>query len=365
MRVFHLIKGLGRGGAETLLPEGLRAADRERFTFGYGWFLPQKNALVPAIRELGAETRAFPAANPAAIAGQIPALARFLREWRADLVHAHLPVAGIAARLAGRWAGVPVVYSEHNLQERYHRLTAAANRRTWALQRKVVAVSAEVAASIAERIGGRVPVQVVRNGVSLHHFSRDPEAGAALRRRYGIAIEAPVMGTVAVFRVQKRLAAWLDVAAAVRRARPEARFLLVGDGPLRAEVEAAIDAHRLGDAVILPGLQEDVRPFLSAMDAYVMSSEFEGLPVALLEAMAMEVPVACTAVGGIPEVIRDGVEGWLVDKERPQQLTDRVLELFARGRAMGAAARARVAAEFGMSRMQRELEAIYAEVGRR
>lgn len=362
MRVYHLIKGLGRGGAEMLLPEGLREADRAAFEYGVGYFLPHKDALVSTIESMGAPVTCFAAKGNGRILAQVPRVARHLKAWRADLVHCHLPIAGVAGRLAGKMVGVPVVYTEHNLQERYHPLTSIANRRTWRMQRRAIACSKEVAASIDRNLGDRVPVDVVQNGVSLRQFQRDTEAGAELRASHGIPAEAPVMGTVAVFREQKRLPEWLEVARAILDRVPEAWFVVVGDGPLRPEIEAKIRRLRLGERVILAGLQSDVRPWLSAMDAYVMSSAFEGLPVALLEAMACELPAICTDVGGIREVVREGKEGHLVGADEPDALAAPVVALFQdRGRmaAMGLASRQRVADGFSMRRMMGELEAIY------
>jgi glycosyltransferase involved in cell wall biosynthesis len=368
MRVYHLIKGLGRGGAEMLLPEGLREADRARFEVAVGYFLPYKDALVPALKAMNAPVDCFGASNNARILTSVPRVAARLKSWRADVVHCHLPMAGIAGRLAGRIAGVPVVYTEHNLQERYHKLTFQANKRTWRLQQRAIACSQDVADSIHRNIGTHVPVQVVRNGVSVAHFTRDHEAGAALRARLGIAPDAPVMGTVAVFRAQKRLVEWLRVARSVAEALPAARFLLVGAGPLQAEVDAAIAEFGLQDRVVLPGLQDDVRPWLAAMDVYVMSSEFEGLPVAMLEAMACELPAVCTLVGGIGEVVREGQEGHLVPKDAPGALVAPIVALLsdpARRRRVGEAARLRVADAFGMRRMMGELESIYEQAAAR
>lgn len=362
MRVYHLIKGLGRGGAEMLLPEGLREADRASFEYSVGYFLPHKDALVPALEASGTSVKCFSAKGNGRLLAQVPRVARFVKRWRADLIHCHLPMAGVAGRLAGKMAGIPVVYTEHNLQERYHPLTARANQATWSMQKRVIACSQGVADSIATHRGDKVPVDVVQNGVSLTQFQRDLDAGGALREELGIDPKAPVMGSVAVFRSQKRLVEWMRVARGILDSVPEARFLLVGDGPLREEIEAERTKLGLDDHVKMPGLLTDVRPWLSAMNAYVMSSEFEGLPIAMLEAMACELPAVCTDVGGIREVVREGVDGHLVAPENPLDLVAPLVEMFRNPKKMaqmGAEARNRVEEGFGMKRMMGELEAIY------
>lgn len=366
--VFHLIKSLGRGGAETLLPEGLRYADQSKFEYRYGYFLPWKDAVVPLLQSQGADVHCFQKRSSLQILLTARRVASELRRHGVDVLHCHLPIAGVLGRLAGRLAGVPVVYSEHNKQERYHPLTRRMNLATWQWQSRAIAVSEDVAASVRAHVRSDVPLQVVLNGVDVNRFSRRGADAHSVRTRFGIAPDAPVVGTVAVFRVQKRLDHWLEAARRIHQQHPETHFLLVGDGPLRAEVEAQLEALALREVVHLPGLQEDVRPYLAAMDVYLMSSMFEGLPVALLEAMSMGCTPVCTSVGGIPEVIRPGENGLLAEPGQPAELAFRVAELIrVRGRlqALGAAARHTVERQFSMARMQGELERVYTEVAGR
>lgn len=368
LRVFHLIKSLGRGGAEMLLTDGPEASDPKQFQYGFGYFLPHKRDLVPELELKFGHVACFPATSALGMLAQVPELARHLRDWKADLIHCHLPLAGVVGRLAAAMVRVPVVYTEHNAIERYHPATRAAARATWRLQRRVIAVSADVKSSVARHFGERVPVQVVRNGVSLKRFSRAPGAGNELRRQLGVAEDGVLVGSVAVFRKQKRLDLWLEAAKLILERRPETHFLLVGDGPLRAQVAQQIQALGLTRKVSLPGLREDVVPYLAAMDIYLMSSDFEGVPIALLEAMSMEVPVVATRAGGIPEVVDPGVTGLLQPRGDASPLAASVIELIEGGRderqAMGRRARERVAADFGTTRMMREIEEIYRDAVR-
>jgi glycosyltransferase involved in cell wall biosynthesis len=364
LKVAHLIKGLGRGGAESLLPQTLARRGGD-FSYTVGYLLPWKDALAGEVEAAGATVRCLGGRSNLGLLARVPAVARWLRAERADVVHAHLPLAGVVARLAGRAAAVPVIYTEHNLQERYHPATRWANRLTWRLQRRVIAVSAEVAESIRRHLGARVPVTVVRNGIETDGPAPAPAELAALRAQCGIAGGAPLVGTVAVLRRQKRLDLWLEAARRLRVELPSCRFLIVGDGPLRGELEA--EAGRLGiaEAVVFAGLQSPVAPFLAACDVVMISSEFEGLPLALLEAMAAERAVVATRVGGIPEVVEDGVSGVLVPFGDPAALAAAAAALLAepeRRRRLGAAARRRVEAEFAVARMARELESIYRQV---
>jgi glycosyltransferase involved in cell wall biosynthesis len=366
LRIFHLIKSLGRGGAEMLLTDGPRASDPERFQYGFGYFLPHKNALVADLEQSFGSVSCFAASSPWAMALRVGDVARHLREWRADVVHCHLPLAGVVGRLAGRLAHVPVVYTEHNLIERYHRATRLAAQATWGMQRHVITVSSEVQASVAGHFGAAVPVSTIANGISLERFQPLPAERARIRRELRVSDDAPLVGAVAVFRKQKRLDLWLRAARTIVTQRPEVRFVLVGDGPLRAEVEAGIQALGLAGSVLLPGLQADVRPYLAAMDAYLMTSDFEGLPIALLEAMASGLPAVVTDAGGIPGVIEHGRNGFMLargDVAGIERTLQYVLAVTPEERkAWGAAARSRVAEHFSTARMMRAIERIYLDV---
>ena len=366
-RVFHLIKSLGRGGAEVLLSEGLRHSNREMFEFGYGYFLPKKTAMVSSLEEQGVEVVCFNAENSIHILSTAREVAKFLTRWQADLVHCHLPIAGVVGRLAGRMCGIPVIYTEHNRMERYHPLTRRLNLFTWGLQSRVIAVSAEVASSIGAHVRRPVPVDVVLNGVDLEHFSGERSDGTQVRRSLGIPTDAPIVGTVAVFRAQKALDDWLKAARQIVDRVPSVNFVIVGDGPLRMELADLSRTIGLAGVVHFPGLQTDVRPYLAAMDVFMSSSLFEGLPVALLEAMAMRCPVVATSVGGIPEVIRHGENGYLVEPRSPSNLANSVLDLLQsneRSRRFGEFGRNTIEGGFSLQRMNRQIEAIYLEAMR-
>ncbi len=365
IRVLHVIKGLGRGGAERLLEHAQRQVDRERFRLHFAYFLEHKGALAETLRDLGGDVSLLRASGPGGMALAAGRLTRLVRERRIDLIHAHLPLSATVARLAGHRARVPVVYTEHNLHERHHPMSRWANRATWKMQRQVIAVSSAVAQSIDRHLGDRVPVRVVPNGVPVGELGADPAAAQSFRARLDIASDAPVVGQIAVFRPEKRLGLWLETAALVRQSLPECRFVLVGDGPERERLERR--AHELGldGAVHFTGLLDDVRPALWAFDVMLVSSKFEGLPLVVLEAMAASVPVVATAVGGIPEAIENGNSGILIEQPDAEALSRATIELLgtpALSDRLGRAALARVTERYSSEAMQRRLEALYLEV---
>lgn len=365
INILHIIKSLGRGGAEMLLPETLKLHDQHRFEFRYIYFLPWKNQLVEALEQAGGKVVCMQASNNLQMLAQISRIIRYCREHNIRLIHCHLPWAGIIGRLLHKRTGLPVIYTEHNKQERYHMATRLINKLTFNWQTMAVSVSGDAAESIQKHIRPRIKVKEIPNGVNTSFFQRDEPAGQLLRRQLGIPDDAVVVGTVAVFRFQKRLKEWLEVFCEASRANDKLAGIIVGDGPLKAELEAHVIRLGLNQLVIMPGIQTEVRPWYSAMDIFMMTSVFEGLPVALLEAMSMQCAVVTTDAGGIKEVIRDGMDGIVVPADRWEDLPDKVTQLVRskKDRAeLGKSARKRVEDKFSLSRMVVELENLYIEL---
>ena len=162
MRVLHVVKSLDRGGAEVLLIETGRAS-RPEVVPSYAYFLRRSSAVVSELASIGGVT-CLGATNNADLFSRVPDLSRLLRRERPDIVHAHLPLAGVAARWAGAETGIPVVYTEHNSFHGYHPATQVLARATWRLQRAVIAVSDDVRQSLPESVNDP-PVFLVPNGV--------------------------------------------------------------------------------------------------------------------------------------------------------------------------------------------------------
>jgi len=369
IKVLHLIKALGRGGAEVLLVQGLAVADRERFAYTYGYLQPKPDDTLGDLLAQGASVHCFHLRSNARILLAARRIARFLQQNGIDLVHAHLPMAGIVARLAGRMAGVPVVYTEHCPPNRYNPLVRMFHRFTWPLVTHGIAVSRDVAESMAHELGDRVPVRTVWNGVNVVDFDPQCFDGDEIRGRLGIPTEAHVVGTVAVFRdtPEKRLDLWLNAAGMIRDQVPDTHFIMVGDGPLKEKLVAQANALGLAGAVHFVGRQLDVRPYLAAMDIFLMSSAYEGFGIALVEAMAMEVAVVATNVEGVRNIIEHGETGLLApfDDDVARGLAGLVVDLLrnpGRRQDLAVAGRQSATENFSIVRMQRELEQTYVSV---
>lgn len=363
MKVLHLIKSLGRGGAEMLLQETLKLHNKEKFEFHYIYFLPWKDQMVPGLVAEGGIVTNIPAAGNIKIMLKTGEVIRYIKKHKIDLVHCHLPWAGFAGRLIHKRTGIPVIYSEHNKQERYHTATRTVNRLTFNMQTKVIAVSADVEESIRKWIKPSIPVITILNAVNTDNFIRNPQSGLEIRKQYGIDEGAILIGTIAVFRFQKRLKEWIDVFASLHRKHPGIRGCIVGDGLLKDEIMQYLASKGMQDYIIFPGLQTNVLPWLSAMDIFMMSSEFEGLPIALLEAMSMGCAVVCTDAGGIKEVIRDGESGFLVPVDQWRDLETKLELLVSHPEQIhlyGQKARERVQDAFSMKAMVEQIEQVYS-----
>jgi len=364
LNVLHIIKSLGRGGAETLLAETIRITDRGRINTHIIYFLPWKNQMVASMQQSGAVT-CFEASNNLLILLQVFRLKRYCREHKIDVVHCHLPWAGFAGRLLFLLARIPVVYTEHNLQERYHFFTRILNRMTFNMQSAVIAVSDDVQKSINRLISPAVKVVTILNGVNTERFVRDAARGNTVRKEYSIPESSVVVGTIAVFRFQKRLDAWIRIAQSLHTRYPDVYFVIVGAGPLEQALKEQVAATSLGSKLIFPGLQTDVIPWLSMIDIYMMTSAFEGLPIALLEAMSMRCSVIATDAGGIKEVIRHRKDGLICGVHELPQLegfADAMIQDAHLRLALSTSGRERIVNQFSIHETVKQIEQVYLQV---
>ncbi len=312
-RVLWLAKGLGRGGAEQLLVGALPAIDRDRYEVEVAYLLPWKDALVSAFAADGVRVHCLDNRHPADLRWTTR-LRALVDERDIDLVHTHMPYVAAGARITVP-RRVPMVHTEHNLWDRYRRPTRWANAATYPRNAAVIAVSDAVARSITvPRWLTRhpPPVQVIRHGADLASVRRGPAARSEGRRRLGLSDSALVVATVGNLTAKKDHATFLDAVAALARDHPDLVAVIVGTGPLEAELRGRARTLGLEPHVQFAGIRDDVYELLPGFDAFVLTSRYEGLPISLLEAMATGIPSVVTRVGGIPEVVSDGVEGFLV-----------------------------------------------------
>lgn len=361
MRVLWLIKGLGPGGAEQLLVNQARATTGD-VEYRAAYLVPWKDHLVPRLEEAGVPVTALDAPREWDLRWAWRVRRLVTREG-IDVVHAHSPyvaaVARVALRTLPRSARPAFVYTEHNEWPRHARATRLANRATIALDDHDVAVSSDVQASMPPSV--RSHVEVLVHGIDVDGVAAAARERHAVRSELGVDTHEVVVGIVANFRPEKAYDDWLQAAALVPASLP-VRFVSVGQGPLEEEMRQRARSMGLDGRVTLLGYRDDAVRVMAGFDLFTLASVHEGLPVALMDALALGIPVVATTAGGIPEAITDGVEGRLVPPRRPDLLAEAIAELVAdpgRRRTLGRAAAVR-AADFDVRRSTARLEAIYA-----
>jgi glycosyltransferase involved in cell wall biosynthesis len=367
LRVVQVVRSLRTGGQEMLLTRLVERLDPSRFAITVVVLQGHDEAggaLWRRVEARGIEVRAL-LAPPAGFSPRLVVdLARVLRELRVDVVHAHnfqpLLYAGLASRLA---PGVAIVATAHGYRTwstfRFDRIL----RRL--LPRHVVAaVSPELASALRAR--GYRP-EVVLNGVDVDRLAR-PVDRAPCRAALGLDRDAWVVGTVGRLSAEKDQATLLRAMRRVLDVEPNARLLVAGDGELRGELEALAADLGLGDRARFLGEQSDVHAFLSALDVFCLPSRTEGTSLSLLEAMAVEVPVVATAVGGTPSVVDGGAAARLVPPNDAEALAAALLDVRRDRAAAGARAalgRRIVVSRFALRKMVDRYAALYTRVATR
>jgi glycosyltransferase involved in cell wall biosynthesis len=363
-RIVLLIKGLGRGGAEQLLVNAAPIMDTRRFDYHIAYLLPEKDALVSDLKAVGLPVICLDGGHGI---GWIRRLRGLVRERRIDLVHTHSPYPAVGARLALGPRKPRFVHTEHNVWESYSRATYWGNLITYFRNDHVFAVSRNVLQSVdLPRFLGfmpRPPIETLYHGPAPAPELpvRSPEI---IRQELNIPDGALIVGTVANLKAKKGYPYLLRAAAVVRKELRDVRFVIVGQGPdepfLRSE------AHRLGldRTVVFTGFREDPLRVAAAFDVFALPSLYEGLSIALIEAMSLGKPSVVTRTGGVPEVVTHGKHGLIVSPGDSDELAAALLTLLTdrtlRSR-MGQAATRR-AARFDIRSAVRRMEEVYEEV---
>jgi len=376
--VLHIITRLIVGGAQenTMLTADLLDPERYAVDVLSGPQTGPEGSLIEEVRERGVPLTIEPnlvrEVNPLKDLLALLALYRHIRRGRYAVVHTHSGKAGMLGRWAAWLARTPVIihtvhgWSHH---ERQHplarRFFILLEQLTAPITDKLIVVSPlNTEKGLSDNIARPEKYVTIRSGIDLEHFRRPERSPEAVRAELGIPQDAPVVGTVTRLSAQKAPLDFVAAAAEVAQQRPNAHFVVVGDGPLRAEVEAEIAAQGLSERVHLTGLRRDVPDLMHSFDVFALSSLWEGLPRVLPQAMAAGLPIVATAVDGNAEAVSDGVNGFLTLPGNPQAFADALLKLLADpelAAQMGQAGLDRVE-EFSARKMVRDIAALYEEL---
>jgi glycosyltransferase involved in cell wall biosynthesis/GNAT superfamily N-acetyltransferase len=361
-RILWVVKGLGPGGAERLLTAAARAHDPDQMVATCAYVLPGKDHLATDLERAGVPTVCL--GSSARDVRWVLRLVQLVRSADVDVVHVHSPLPGAVARLAAlsipRLRRPAIVTTEHNAWSTFHPLTRWINRTTMHLDDAVIAVSSETLESLSPRIRARA--LLVHHGIDVRQVAAGRAQRAARRAELGVADDVVVIGTVANFRAQKDHPTLLAAMAEV--VDLPVHLVVVGQGPL--EVETRRMSHDLGldERVTFTGFRSDATEVMAAFDVFVLSSSWEGLPVAVMEALALGLPVVSTSVGGVAELLTDGHDALLVPPGSPSQLAAALRRVVGDEalRARLATAAADRAAAVDVSRSIAEIEEVYRTV---
>lgn len=375
VKVAHIITKLELGGAQQNTLFTVSHLDRRRFRSilitGEPGILDEDARSLPGVEfhQVPALARSI---RPLADLQALYQLTRLLRRLSPRIVHTHSSKAGILGRLAARLAGVPVVvhtihgYGFTPVQSQpLRQALIAVERMVGRMTMRFIAVSHATRQQGID-LGLHSPDRctVIRSGIDLRMFRHTQIDVEKKRRELGLLPESPVIGMIAPFKPQKAPLDYVRLAALIHRVRPQVQFLLIGDGELRVEVEAAVQRQGLGNCFQLLGWRRDVAEILRCLDVFVLTSRWEGLPRVYLEASSSGVPVVGTNVDGAAEAIRDGINGYLIEPGNLGRMAKEILTLLRdpeRAREMGRQGQT-LAEEFDVHYMVRRQEEEYSHL---
>lgn len=367
LKVLQVIGSMHYGGAEKVVLHLVRQSDRgsistavccTNFLGGIGEQLRSQG--VPVLVTA-------PKSHTLRYLGPLKLL-RVLRTLCPDIVHTHgLQAISTVGPLAQVGLVPPWVHTFHYgnypySNERWMWMERVFSRRV----DRLIAVANSQRDAIVRFLGIDVErINVVPNGVAMGTEPSDPSTVAMLKQEFGIARHKKVVGTVAVMTEQKGIGFLLDAAARIARADAAVHFLLVGGGPKEQEFRKHAESLGLTDVVTFAGWREDIGQLLQLMDIYVMSSLWEAMPLALLEAMAAGRPIVATDVADNAIVLRDGESGLIVPPGDPESLAEAVSQLLgnaALATRMGSNAELRLRDKYSVDRMVCSYGNIYHEL---
>jgi glycosyltransferase involved in cell wall biosynthesis len=373
IRLTYLIGSLNIGGAETQLVRLINGLDRTRFRpsviciSGYGPLKEQLDDRVdlvslqlPSVRRLSG----LPTAGKE-ILGLGRCRTQLIRQ-RPDIVHGYMMSAYVLGALAAWSAGIgPVIASRRGL-DTHSRHPSRRLRLAARIANRIIDFHLCNSDAVRQRAIADEGLPSSKTGVIYNGVDTPVDANRAdLPDEWCATGNDGCVAMVANFRDVKRHADVLEAVRLMVGRRPRLKLVLFGDGPERGRIERLVHEGRLDQNVVLAGVRPEAAELLPAFDLTVLASSQESFPNALMESMACGVPVVATRVGGVPELVRDGVDGRLVEVGKPDQLAAAMLELLDKPqlrRQMGDAARARIRESFSFESMVTKTENLYTQL---
>jgi glycosyltransferase involved in cell wall biosynthesis len=328
IRVLEVVGNAIVGGMETCVTRLIERLPRDRFTVTV--VCPFESRVTDQMRSLDVEVLITPMPEDPPWAS-ILMTCSLVKAGAIDVLHAHMPNAHLLAGLAGRLCGKPVVTTIHG------RTVSPMDIEVHRAAGTHVSVVCKHSYFHALSMGvNAAQLSCIPNGVDTEIFKPGRAGECDLRRHFGMDDDAPLIGYVGRLSVEKGPEVFLHSALLMRNTLPSARFVMVGEGPMREQLARFIENFQLADFVHLAGLRDDMPAIYRQLDAVVSTSHTESMPLALMEAMASGLPIVATRVGGVPDLVEQGSTGWLAAPRDMEAIASQVTRLF---QAPGVAAR--------------------------
>lgn len=355
IRILHTLPNFGPGGAERLVVDLLEATDKVCFEVAALSLYPEMGTILEKEIKRKGLCVYFLDKHFGMDLSMFPKIYRFLRSFRPDIVHTHRYVLRYTL-LPALFCRIPVqVHTVHNLASR--EVDRPGKIIHWVAFRLAsvvpVSISGEIANTVRSVYGQNIKTPVIYNGIPVQKFSSVPPP---------MDKENLVILHIGRFAPQKNHRLLIEAFALTLREYPHMQLWLAGDGSLRPAIEQTVKEKGLESQVVFLGIRDNVPELLRQCDMLVLSSDWEGMPITVLEAMAAARPVVATAVGGVPELVDDGVNGLLVPPGDAEVLAQGIVKL-ARDPAlrykMGMAGRRKALDRFDIAHTAREYEMLY------
>ena len=373
INLLYVITKLELGGAQKQLLSLITHLDKERYNPFL--FTADEGLLVPealSISSLNVKRSRFleRSINPLKDLLALIEIYRFIKRNNIDIVHTHSSKAGILGRFAARLAKVKIIlHTVHGWSFNDYQPVFARKFFIWMerfaahfTDKLIVISNYDRQRGLNNHIGKEHKYHLIYYGIDDAEFSiRDQN----IRKELGINANTLVVGMISCLKPQKSPQDFIQLAFLVNRVFPNVRFLLVGDGPLRKKIEGLISKSNLQAQVILTGWRRDIPRILSAIDVFVLTSLWEGLPVSVLEAMAASKSVVASRTGGIAEIVFEGKTGFLVEPKDTEEMAEKLMILLrdeTLRKQMGSKARDSLGLDFSLGDMVRNTQDLYGNL---
>lgn len=363
IKILHLTYHMGIGGTEQVIFQLVKNADSTLFDNLILCIEGEVGAIGKQLQDTGTQFHTL-TRTPGFDLNLIKAVRQLIKSEEIDVVHCHQYTPYVYGLLASYFSNVKVVFTEHG---RFHPDRFSWKRRMInpLLGLRTSAITA-ISAATKEALANfewfrRSAIQVVYNGIE----ATDKPTEHLHNNTLGLTESHTVFGTITRFDTIKNLPMMVNAFANVFKENPHARLLLVGDGDQRGDIEALVQTLNIENAVIFTGFQTDTKKYMSMIDVYVLSSFSEGTSMTLLEAMSFATCCVVTAVGGNVEIIQHEQNGFVVESDNTQQLTDTMAALVNDKKAqqsMGLKAKQTFDEKFDLAQMVQRYKDIYLDI---